>query len=517
MSTAHPLWRKLAAGAGGLAVALTGTFAVASTASAATGSDGTAPNSVSPGTTGQLVIHKRANADESAPGTGKEDPDVGGDGLADVTFTVYQLGTTEDSQCSPLDLTTSAGWDAVPTGKAPTSLDEVKKTYCVVSTQTKTTDKDGITQLVNLSLGLYYVMETKTPNDVVSKSAPFYVTLPYYSREIPSVSENPTNPLSDADAGIWLYTVHVYPKNQVVDAPSKTVDDPSTPTIGSTLTWTITQTIPALNQDDSLTKAALWDDLNSALSYDKTTSVTLDDKPLTAGTDYEVATAGQKITWDFAKGLAKLTSGSTLTITFTTTVTSMPDDGTIANLSAQYGSTFNDATTPGSTDPYTYWGALKVTKVDGNNKDKKLNGAEFAVYPIAANSSCPASPTQDSTPISTGVSDDQGIVEWGTTKDSTLGLFIAKSADGQLSNPTLDYCLYETAAPAGYTKVGVQNVTVSAGATADNDYVVENFNKTMPNLPFTGASGTIALTIGGLLLIAIGGLGATAALRRRNR
>lgn len=180
--------------------------------------------------------------------------------MAGVTFTVYQLGKEVNGTCEAIDLRQRAAWNAVPSGTAPADLDAVKTTgFCVVEeTTSPATDASGNATVSGLPQGLYYVEETGAPDIVVSTTAPFYVTLPYRN-----------------DDNTWLYNVHVSPKNQTVSAPSKTVSNPSNNAIGSTLTWTITQTVPALNSGDTYSEASVWDELDNGLTYSGTTSVRL--------------------------------------------------------------------------------------------------------------------------------------------------------------------------------------------------------------------------------------------------
>lgn len=72
------------------------------------------------------------------------------------------------------------------------------------------TDRNGVTSVDGLELGLYIVMETEVPEQVVETCNPWFVSLPF------------TNMTSqdDADAGLntggdyWLYDMTCYPKNQ---------------------------------------------------------------------------------------------------------------------------------------------------------------------------------------------------------------------------------------------------------------------------------------------------------------
>lgn len=91
----------------------------------------------------------------------------------------------------------------------------------------------GLGQLaLALKVGLYLVQETAAPNTVVP-SAPFLVSLPHTSGD-----------------GQWLYTVHVYPKNAVVNA-SLSVNDVDAVTCGDAVTWTSRTAIPHRESIDS--------------------------------------------------------------------------------------------------------------------------------------------------------------------------------------------------------------------------------------------------------------------------
>lgn len=100
------------------------------------------------------------------------------------------------------------------------------------------------------------------------------------------------------------------------------------------------------------------------------------------------------------------------------------------------------------------------------------------------------------------------------TTPSPLGLFVANSSNGALTNPSKDYCLYETKAPAGYTGAAVKTVNVKAGTTAISNVSVTNTQKEGPKLPLTGAQGTLLMVVGGLVLVAAG-TGAVVATRKR--
>lgn len=502
MTTKRTFARRLAAGTSAAALALVG---VAGVAFADPVGD-VGPDQPDHPEKGSLIIHKLVGAQGDA-GDGTEIATAPGDPLDGVEFTYWQLGVEDGDDCVALDLEDPEAWESVPTGKAPATLDEVEATFCIVGSDDGITgdvdEGSGVVTFDELPLGLYYVQETDAPDEVISKSAPFYVTIP----------------LPHAD-GSWIYDVNVYPKNRIADVPEKVINEDADQGglhIGSTVEWTITQEVPALNEGQEFESASLWDYLPAGvLEYADTTSVTLlvdggDDIELTEDTDYEIASG--VVSWTFTEdGLAQLEAGQTIEVVFTTKVLQITESGEIANPGSDgpekpgYGSEFNGAKKPGEPTPYTYWGALKVTKVaEVDGEDVGLEGAIFEIYPQIG-AACDEEAPADGL-VSTGTSGTDGVVNWTPDNGSPLGLFVGNSNDGPLEDPSKVYCLYETKAPAGYTGVVVQTVTISAGNTlkADvNDLSILNTPKDGPELPLTGAQGTLIMSIGGLLLVALG-------------
>ncbi|MDI9627351.1 MAG: SpaH/EbpB family LPXTG-anchored major pilin [Acidobacteriota bacterium] len=500
MNSKDTLARRILAVVGALGLGASTMIGASTAAFAAVGDVG--PDQPNHPNSGSLSIHKRVGAQGSA-GDGTELQTPPGTPLAGAQFTIWQLGKDASGSCQALDLTQPDAWASVPTGTAPTSIADVQAAgFCLVAPTgtAQTTDAAGMTTFSDLGLGLYYVQETSAPASVVSKAAPFYVSIP----------------LPHAD-GSWIYNVHAYPKNQVTEGPAKTINTtPDQPAqglvVGSTVEWTITQTVPALNAGEVYTSASIWDVLpaDGSLEYASTTSVMVGNTVLVEGTDYTINTAG--VTWTLTEtGRGKIQAGDVITVVFKTKVLKVTQTGEIANPGSDgsepgYGSEFNGSKVPGVPTPYTYWGALNVTKVDKNQA--ALAGAVFEIYQRTGTTCAAEAPTTGL--VSTGTSGTDGVVTWTpNTPDnsSPLGLFVANSNDGPLVEPTMVYCLYETRAPSGYTGVGVQTVTIHAGSTLIvdvNDLTIENKPKEGPNLPLTGAEGTLAMSVGGIMLVAAG-------------
>lgn len=498
--------RKIAAAAGALALGVAGLAGLSQTAQADDSTPVTGVGNINPGTSTSLTIHKYDGAQGAAGDGTVQDTSKMGNPLKGVEFTVTPVTMKGQTK---IDLDTEAGWDAID-GITANDVTEPGSAYTkdTAKATTITTDASG-TASETLPHGLYLVEETsKGGNNIVSSLAPFLVTLP-----LPQTKGN------------WLYDVNVYPKNQVLAAPTKTINSDSDQKglkVGGTVQWTINQQVPRLNAGDSYKSASIWDVMptDGSLSYDATASLALNGTALTEGTDYTIDPTGA--TWTLTStGLGKIKAGDTITVTFTTTVVKVTADGGIANPGSStgtpgYGSEFNGTKVPGNPTPYTYWGQLAVKKVDESKN--ALKGATFKVTAKTAGASCPATVPSDGV-VSTGTSDGNGIVQWDATTpaSSPLGLFVANNSNGPLESPSKDYCLYETQAPAGYTAEAVQTVTVKAGTDNLNTFTVTDVQKGHPTFPMTGAQGIVLMSVLGIVLIAAGGTIYVVSRRRANQ
>ena len=106
------------------------------------------------------------------------------------------------------DKKTVNGKDYFTSGKISKALSDalIKNTetknklekYITSGTAMEQTSAEGITSKNNLDLGLYLIVETKVPEDVVSTTDPFFVSVP----------------MTDSDGESWFYDIDLYPKNQ---------------------------------------------------------------------------------------------------------------------------------------------------------------------------------------------------------------------------------------------------------------------------------------------------------------
>lgn len=198
-----------------LALSLCAMPAMAEDAAGAT--PGTTPNPVWTQDTGSITIHKYEwNDDTRGPATGEAE-DAGSlpsndkgetpTPLAGATFTVYQVKNAEDLKkyYDGKDVAWPTSWEDYAEPDTTTGGYKLKseKVKAVTEVGSKTTDASGVVKFEKLSLGLYLVLETKTPDSVKTACVPFFVSVP-----MTKVSTDTNGGLTD-----WLYDVHVFPKN----------------------------------------------------------------------------------------------------------------------------------------------------------------------------------------------------------------------------------------------------------------------------------------------------------------
>lgn len=479
--------RRLVAGAAALALMGVGLLGSATAAQAEVGPD--QPNAP---TTGTLTINKYKGAPTDTPNQG--------DLLDGVEFTVTQVGRTVGETCTAIDLTDAADWDGLP-GLFASAPDAPATPFCLTSVKQSKDTEDG-QALFNLGVGIYFVQETADNgnNNIVSKVPNFYVSIP-------------TSTGAEKDG--WNYNVVANPKNQTSQGPSKTIEtNPSGLVVGSNVTWNMTVPVPVLNNNEKFDTVVITDTLDSRLDYvaDSTTMV-IDGTTLTQGTHYTVS---GNVVWTLTgpgREILDTKMGKDLTITFKTEVNAV-GDGEIVNVSTDYNSQFNGTTVPGTTDPVTYWGQLTIQKNDDSSPVKGLEGAEFQVF--AKGTGACSSDAPDTGVVATGTSDANGVVLWDATDpaSSPLGLWIGNFQSAQTS-PSKDYCVYETKIPSGHTAQAINNpVNIKPGEENTMELTVVNPKKDGPDLPQTGGQGTLAMMLGGLLLVGAG-TGALMVSRRR--
>ncbi|UTM47566.1 SpaH/EbpB family LPXTG-anchored major pilin [Glutamicibacter mysorens] len=458
---------KLIAGASALALAGMGLFGVAA-ASADEVSD------ITPGTIGSITVHKSsADPVEGLNDGTLLDPDPGaGKGLDGVEFTLQPV--LFDGV--PIDLSTAEGWELAEALPSETAGEALPAGYSLGTGVSQAT-VGGFTTFSGLELGLYLITETDSGNNLINAAAaPFYVSIPY----------------PNAD-NTWNYNVHVYPKNTLNTIDQhKSVDD-TAKLLGDVVTWTLVTDVPA--SDLPYKSYTLTDNLSANLEFISWESVSIGTEELVLNTDYTISPDNSVITLT-SQGLTKLDDAGATTVTavLKTKVISIPEGGVIENTATV---NINGTDDEGTTN--TNLGTLQLEKKAEGENGALLDGAVFELYGTAPD----ADGNATSAPLATGTTEN-GVVKW----ELHLGI----EDDMQSS-----YWVKETKAPAGYVLPAdpwSDELVVTNGQILIE--TITNHKPTGPDLPLTGASGTVLFTIAGVGLMAAAG-GAVLVKRRRAR
>lgn len=165
---------------------------------------------------GSITIYKYLHSTEligSVDGTG-EQQSVPNEAtpLKDAGFTIYQVKTADElvayyEAAGQPEAVTADSYFKSPDNKTAANL---KDGIAAVEgkdgkTERKTNDK-GFVKFADLSVGMYLVIETTTPDSVVKPVEPFLVSIP-----MTRVQDGDT--AKEGQLKEWLYDVVVYPKN----------------------------------------------------------------------------------------------------------------------------------------------------------------------------------------------------------------------------------------------------------------------------------------------------------------
>lgn len=317
--------------------------------------------------------------------------------------------------------------------------------------------------------------------------------------------------------------------------------------IGDPLTFTLASTIPDMSAYSTYT-FNFKDTLSKGLTFGKVDSVKVGDTTLAKDTDYTVSTSEGSdkstlltVTMLNFKAKQQTNAGKTITVTYTATLNKdavVGGHGNTNSATIQYSNNPSTGGT-GESEPskvrvFTY--GFTVDKYTGDkygDAATRLAGAEFTL-----------TPKNDSTPISfvrvNAGSATENAVYRVAKADETGTTTIITPENGKVEFQGLkngEYTLTETKAPAGYNKlasaIGVKvngqndgtdttNATVTITYNNDNgssynqtasNGVIPVQNKSGVTLPGTGGMGTIAFTVIGVLVIA---LGVAWTLKRKN-
>jgi fimbrial isopeptide formation D2 family protein/LPXTG-motif cell wall-anchored protein len=443
---------------------------------------------------GSLTVHKYLHQDGSVVGDPSTAPAAGAftNPVAGVEFTAYPLlqnGTA-------VDLTQNTAWDAlsdlVPGAGCTAPAGYTLGTGIVLPA----TDAAGAATAAT-ALGAYQVCETNAPADIVDRALPFILT-------IPLPHENG-----------WVYNVHAYPKNGKGEI-IKTIEEQQDTGLGSIVKFPVTVPVPQMAQE--WTGFAITDTLDDRLAVEGSglLSVEVDGASLDPSY-YEVTNSGQTVSVKFtAAGVAWLNqgpntqAGKKITAVFQGKVTAL-GAGSIPNTAQLW--TNNPNLDPSVRPPLpsnevkTNWGSLEVLKraTGTTGTDGLLAGAVFEVYnaadPYAADCST-AVRAAGSSPVAVNnatqfTSGSNGVI-------SIPGLFVSDSENPVVNATQRCYVLVEVAAPSGYVLPTDADTAaaVKIGQTTTSDNVeIVNTQQEVPELPLTGAAGTVILAMIGVTAI----------------
>ena len=332
-------------------------------------------------------------------------------------------------------------------------------------------------------------------------------------------------------------------KKVQVDGTGKDATDAK---IGDTLKFTLTSTIPDMSAYNTYT-FNFKDTLSKGLTFGQVDSVKVGDTALTTDTDYTVATAPA----DNGKTLLTVTMknfknqqanvGKKITVTYTATLNKDAVVGGAGNVNSATIQYSNNPSTNGTgeSEPskvrvFTY--GFTVDKYTGKNYDDtatRLAGAEFTLAHKGGTAISFVKVADSAT--------QNAVYRVAKADEAGATTTITTPANGKVEFRGLEngeYTLTETKAPAGYNKLasaigvkvhGQNNGTDTTHATVtityNNDNNGSNYDQTASNgvipvqnksgvtLPGTGGMGTIAFTVIGVLVIA---LGVAWTLKRKN-
>ena len=332
-------------------------------------------------------------------------------------------------------------------------------------------------------------------------------------------------------------------KKVQVDGTGKDATDAK---IGDTLTFTLTSTIPDMSAYNTYT-FNFKDTLSKGLTFGQVNSVKVGDTTLTKDTDYTVSTSKDSqnntlltVAMKDFKTKQQANAGKKITVTYTATLNEKAFVGGHGNTNSATIQYSNDPSSGGTgeSEPskvrvFTY--GFTVDKYTGDKYDDaatRLAGAEFTLAPKNGDA-------MSFVQVAAGSATTNA--EYRVAKANETGITtITTPASGKVVFRGLkngEYTLTETKAPAGYNKLasaigvkvdgqndGTDTTDATVTITYDNDNgsdydqtasngVIPVQNKSGAILPGTGGMGTIAFTVIGVLVIA---LGVAWTLKRKN-
>ncbi|CAB0969174.1 isopeptide-forming domain-containing fimbrial protein [Corynebacterium diphtheriae] len=425
-----------------------------------------------------------------------------------IPFTLYRVNN--------IDLTKQKGWDAASKIKLEELYVNGRPTDKVTKVATKKTE-GGVAKFDDLTPALYLVVQELNGAEAVVRSQPFLVAAPQ------------TNPTGDG----WLQDVHVYPKHQALSAPVKTAVDPDATqpgfSVGENVRYRVATKIPEIASNTKFEGFTVADKLPAELGEPDTNKikVTLGGEPLNS-TDVLVQTyqVGDRTVLSVQLAGATLQSldqhkNEELVVEFEAPVTKQPENGQLDNQASVLPSNpiaqwdpeaDGDAALRGmpSSRVSSKYGQITINKAFDGSTPSADRTATFQLHRCKEDGNL----VESDAPISLNgkqefVTDQDGKAVLSGIHLGTLQLEsnVMKYTDAWVGKGT-EFCLVETATARGYELLP-KPVIVKLEANQSTNVLVKQEVKITNKkknagfeLPLTGGSGRIAITIGivGLLV-----------------
>lgn len=306
--------------------------------------------------------------------------------------------------------------------------------------KTATSNASGTATFTNVDMGQYIIV------GVGGTGAKIYQTVT--AEVVPTVVNGEYKLFSNYN--VEMKVSEPTPEKEITGGTT-TDGDLDTASVGDTVTYTLSATVPVYPVDAANTTFYMRDELSAGLTLKSTAAqivvkgIAADDTetPLTLGTDYTVSIEGKFLYIDFVYD--KIKSYAKVTATYDAVL----NENAVTGISAGNPNTYtliwsNDPYSGGSSTPhptgpgygqdddteivYTY--ALRIYKYEAGSSDKPLGGAEFEIKDNNGNV------------IATIVTDDNGYAAYSGLEQGT-------------------YILHETKAPAGFKLMADQTITIN--------------------------------------------------------
>lgn len=185
----------------------------------------TSTSTIDKGQKGSITIYKRAElkTKSNVAGTGEKVETPNGEVLPNAGFSIYKVLDADKlveyydglSTGTVTEVTVDSCFENNKPHTAENLNAKIKKDQIQ---EEKLTDENGKAEFTGLEVGMYLVIETKTPQAVTVPADPFLVSIP-----MTRIGDKTANADDNQNQKEWLYDVTVYPKNSIAKGTVKLV------------------------------------------------------------------------------------------------------------------------------------------------------------------------------------------------------------------------------------------------------------------------------------------------------